>query len=167
MKEMNTTNKIPFLNNVSEDKIREVLRNLSGIGLQGLGKMIGIVLLIGFVNLIFVAFAVTNAIWGDELTKLESSVVGVILLVGVGFTVFCGYKMYEYTIKNSAEKVYDMIKEVVVRSLCSEIVVAILVKKEESQELLTKERFNKTFDIINMIGDKLNMLPNIVKKTFI
>jgi hypothetical protein len=161
---MKINKEMTFLNDVTEDKIREVLVNLSGIGLQGLGKLVGIVLLIGFINLIFVAFAATNALWGDELTKLEWSAVGIILLIGIGFTVFSAYKMYEYTIKNSAAKVYDMIKEVVVKSICSEIVNAILVRKQQSQDLLSKEKFNKSFDIITMVGDKLNMLPTIVMK---
>ena len=161
---MKINKELTFLNDVSEDKIREVLGNLSGIGLQGLGKLIGIVLLIGFVNLVVIAFAVTNAVWGNELTRLEWSIVGVILLIGIAFTVFSAYKMYQYTIKNSAEKVYDMIKEVVIKPLCSEIVNAILLRKQQSQDLLTKEKFNKTFDVINMVGDKLNMLPTIIKK---
>jgi hypothetical protein len=158
---MNTTNNNK---NLSEDKIKEVLGNLAGIGLQGLGKMIGIILLLGFINLMFVAFATSNAIWGDELTKLTWQIVGIIFLVSVVFTAFCAYKMYQYTIIRSAEKVYDMIKEVVIKGLCVKIVVQVITMKSESQSLPTKEKFKTMFNLVTLVGDKLNTLPSIIKK---
>lgn len=150
--------------NFSEDNIKEVLGNLAGIGLQGLGKMIGIILLIGFINLMFVAFASTNALWGDELTKITWQIVGIVFLVSVAFTGFCAYKMYQYTIIRSAEKVYDMIKEVIIKNLCTKIVIQVSQLKIESQSLPTKEKFKSMFNLVTLVGDKLNTLPSIVKK---
>ena len=157
--------KVDFLySKISEEQIRETLGDLTGIGLSGVGKMIAVILFVGFVNLILISFGVVDAVWGDELNKLTWKAVGIMFLIGIGFTAFTGFRMYQYAIQKSIEKVYDKAKEVVILPLCIDAVIRAKELKLKGEDLSSGKDFDKAFNLVNIIGEKLNILPRIIKK---
>ena len=58
------------------------------------------------INLILIGYGVVDAVLGEELTKLTWETVGYMFLIGVGFTGYTGYRMYQYAIEKSLEQIF-------------------------------------------------------------
>ncbi len=111
-----------------------------------------------------IGYGVVDAVWGDELTKLTWKTVGYMFLIGVGFTGYTGYRMYQYAIEKSLEKIYEKAKEPLVLPLCIDAVLRAKELKGKGENLSTGKDYDKAFNLVNIIGEKLNVLPGIVKK---
>lgn len=147
-----------------QEKINQVIGDLSLAGAKNFGKMIGLVILVGLINLIPIVMGAFQALFVKESPKFSWSAVGLLLLIGIIFTLLCAVKLYQHTLKTTIAKAYQEIKELVVRPACFEIVDAVMKQRLINTTLNTKEGFNKTFDVVTIIGDKISVLPTILKK---
>ncbi|MCB9262004.1 MAG: hypothetical protein H6607_06490 [Flavobacteriales bacterium] len=118
-------------------------------GLKGIGKIIKVVLLFSVLNIGLFIWGVVKVIGG--------SMAGVWLwamaLVGIGLTIYAGYRAYKFAINNALSNVYGSFRGEL------ETACEAVIKKVSDPEV-----DNDAFDFLALIKERFENLPGIVKK---
>jgi hypothetical protein len=143
---MDNENKLSTLMQLSGSPL-QLLRNGGKVGLSGIGRLAGIILLFGFVNLLLLIIA---------LYKQNYAAGGLVLLLGLFCTIYAGKRAYFGIILDLAKFIYQNASPLF-RAICEQIV-------EQAGKVSGNGRVEDIINVKKLIEEKLGKAPAIICK---
>jgi len=143
------------------NKPLSLLRQSGTLGIRGVKRLIGIIFLFALSNLILDIYAIVSLVLSDYThTRLLNLLL--LIITGIGITVFAAYKAYQYLMINALQVIYTLSKETI-QHVCYNIVLkADQVFNSESFKSKTQSEGVQT--TTRFIAEFYEKQPSVLKK---
>jgi len=133
------------------------------LGVKGVRRFVGIILLFGAVNtFVFISALVIALMYSNEVSLSDLSFLLWVLLTGFAFTFFAGYKAYRYAIIDALSVVYSSLGPVF-KNLTSSMVDKA-GEKYSSSDSIDSTKLKTSADIFALLNDKFERIPRLLRK---
>lgn len=138
-----------------------LIREGGKLGVNGVKRFFTIVFLFSITNTLLFFYAIAQLVSnGFALGKVFFLLL--VLLVGVGFTIYAAYRTYEYVVIDTMRVIYENLTSFF-QKICLTIVekAASLIKSKTN---LTDDQLTKALDFGKMVNEKYKKTPKFLRK---
>ena len=134
------------------------------LGVNGVKRLFTVLLLFSISNTILFFYSINRLFsTGFEFSKLL--VVLLVLIIGVGLTIFSAYRTYQYIVIDTLRVIYENLSSFFQR--ISELIIDKVESVFQGKADLSNNQLTKALDFGKMVNSKYQKLPKFLRKGII